>query len=52
MNTGKTASSDKAQLDKFKEAAKQARTDDSEEAFDRVVKGVAKTPPAKTDRKE
>lgn len=36
-----------SQLDKFKETAKQVETDNSEEAFDRALKRVAKakTPP-------
>ena len=42
----------KTQLDKFKEAAKEVETDDSEETFDRRLKQVAKAPqpkPAKRD---
>lgn len=31
----------KSQIDKFKEAAKQSETDDSEEAFDRALRRVA-----------
>jgi hypothetical protein len=36
----------KSQLERFKETAKQVETDDSEEAFDRTLKKVAKAPPA------
>lgn len=32
-----------SQIDKFKEAARKAETDDSEEAFDRALKQVAKS---------
>jgi hypothetical protein len=34
----------KPQIDKFKEAAREVRTDDSEERFDRVLKKVATSP--------
>jgi len=39
-----TVDKPKSQLAKFKEAAKQAETDDSEEAFDRALKKVAIQP--------
>ena len=32
----------KAQIDKFKDAAREAETDDSEDRFDKVLKRVAK----------
>jgi hypothetical protein len=35
----------KSQFDKFKEAAREVETDDREEAFDAIVKKVAKAPP-------
>jgi hypothetical protein len=35
-----------SQLRKFKGAAREVRTDDSEERFDRMLKRVAGTPPA------
>lgn len=38
------------QLDKFKEAARQHETDDSEAAFDAMVKKIAKAPPPKPDK--
>ena len=38
---------EKPQIDKFREAARELQTDDSEEAFDRVLKKVVKAPPAK-----
>lgn len=37
----------KSQIDKFREAARELETDDSEEHFDRVLKKVAKSPPPK-----
>ena len=41
----------KSQIDKFKETAKQVETDNSEEAFDRALKRVAKSPaPTKPKR--
>jgi hypothetical protein len=47
----KTADDKKSQLERFKETAKQVETDDSEEAFDRALKRVAKPlPPAKEAR--
>lgn len=38
-------SQSKSQLDKFKETAREVETDDSEEAFDRTLKQVAKAKP-------
>lgn len=37
------------QLDKFKQAARELETDDSEEAFDAKLKKIAKAPPPKDD---
>ncbi len=37
----------KSQIDKFKEAAKEAETDNSEEVFDRVLQKLTKAPPRK-----
>ncbi|MER8864788.1 hypothetical protein NKI19_13890 [Mesorhizobium sp. M0751] len=37
----------KEQIEKFREAARELETDQSEEAFDRVLKKVAKAPPPK-----
>jgi hypothetical protein len=34
----------KAQIDKFKEAARELETDDSEERFAQVLKKIAKSP--------
>ena len=39
---------EKAQIQKFKEAARKAETDDSEEHFDRTLKKVAKPPKSDT----
>lgn len=41
----------KQQIDKFRDAARELETDQSEEAFDRIVKGIAKAPPPKSDEK-
>ena len=40
------ASREKSQLDKFHEAARELGTDESEEAFDRVLKKVGSAKPA------
>lgn len=40
-----------AQIDKFREAAHELETDDSEEAFDAKLKKIAKAPPAKDSAK-
>lgn len=42
--------SSKSQLEKFKEAAREVETDDREEAFDAIVKKIAKAPPPKDDK--
>ncbi len=42
MPESKIPADKKSQLERFKEAAKSSGTDDSEEAFDRVLKKVAK----------
>ncbi|MER8416231.1 DNA-binding protein [Mesorhizobium sp. M1329] len=39
-----------SQVDKFREAARELETDQSEEAFDRVLKKVAKAPPQKEEK--
>lgn len=39
----------KPQIDKFREAARELETDQSEEAFDRVLKKVAKAAHPKND---
>ena len=41
----------KPQVDKFREAARELETDESEERFARIVKGIAKAPPSKADKK-
>ncbi|MCR4268752.1 DNA-binding protein [Nitratireductor sp. ZSWI3] len=40
----------KTQREKFEEAARELGTDQSEEAFDRALKKVAKAPPPKDDK--
>ncbi|WP_172833697.1 hypothetical protein [Mesorhizobium sp. ORS 3428] len=40
------------QIEKFKEAARQLETDESEEKFDQIVKKIAKTKPEDKDRKK
>lgn len=42
--TSKTPKRESTQIDKFKEAAREAGTDDSEEHFDEKLKRVAKAP--------
>jgi len=42
--------SPKTQKEKFEEAARELETDDSEEAFDKKLKKIAKTPPPKGDK--
>ena len=39
-----------SQVDKFREAAREVETDDREEAFDAIVKKIAKSPPPKDDK--
>ena len=41
---------EKSQVEKFCEAARELETDQSEEAFDRALKKVAKAPPPKDDK--
>jgi len=43
---------DKSQIDKFREAARELETDDSEEAFDAKLKKVAKASPSKPPEKK
>jgi len=38
------------QADKFREAARQAETDEREDAFDRIVKKIAKAPQPKVEK--
>ena len=42
----------KSQLDKFKDAAREHATDDSEEAFDEALKKVGSVKPSKDDKTE
>jgi hypothetical protein len=42
----------KPQIEKFREAARELQTDESEEAFDQVLKKVAKSPPPKDDKRK
>lgn len=44
------ASREKSQLDKFHEAARELGTDESEEAFDRVLKKVGSAKPAPLEK--
>lgn len=41
------ANQDKAQVERFREAAREVETDDREEAFDQTLKRIAKVPPSK-----
>lgn len=47
-NTSKKTAS---QYEKFKQAAREAETDDREDAFDRIVKKIAKPAPSPKDKK-
>lgn len=38
------------QIDKFREAARELETDDSEKRFDQMVEKIAKAPPPKPDK--
>ena len=40
----------KSQSDKFKDLARELETDESEEAFDRTLRKIAKPPPEKGGR--
>ena len=42
---------DKSQLEKFKEAAREAECDTDEKAFEEALKKVAKSPLSKAERK-
>lgn len=50
MPKDESATKTKSQLDKFREAAREHETDDSEEHFDAIVKKIAKSPPPKDDK--
>jgi len=39
-----------SQIDRFREAARELETDDSEENFNRVLKKVVQSPPPKDDQ--
>lgn len=43
--------SDSSQVEKFREAARELETDESEENFDRALKRVAKATPPKDEKK-
>lgn len=47
MKSSESRKSEKSQVDKFREAARELETDQSEEAFDRVLRKVTKAPPPK-----
>jgi len=40
----------KPQVEKFREAAREAETDDREEVFDATLKRIAKAQPVKSDK--
>jgi len=44
------AETEKKQIDKFREAARELETDESEGNFDRVLKRVAKAPPPRDSK--
>tara|TARA_Y100001947_G_scaffold152089_1_gene153192 strand:- start:2820 stop:2975 length:156 start_codon:yes stop_codon:yes gene_type:complete len=43
---------DKSQLEKFKEAAREAECDTDEKAFEEALKKVAKSPPGKAEKSD
>ncbi|WP_295815124.1 DNA-binding protein [uncultured Nitratireductor sp.] len=47
---GTTTKSDEAQFKRFQEAARNLETDESEEAFDRVLKKVGSAKPAPVEK--
>lgn len=47
-----TENTTKKQIDKFRAAARELETDDSEEAFDAKLKRIAKAPPPKDQTKK
>lgn len=52
MSSKKTETqSARPQIDKFREAARELETDEREEAFDALVKKIAKSEPPKGDDK-
>lgn len=40
----------KPQVEKFRETARELEADESEDAFDRIVKKIAKAPPPKEEK--
>jgi len=42
----------KTQREKFEDAAREAETDDREEAFDATLKRIAKAPPPKDEKQK
>lgn len=48
----KATAKKQSQVERFKEAARELETDDSEEAFDRTLKRVAKAPKPKDGNKK
>ena len=47
-----TKKTDQSQLEKFKEAAREAECDTDEKAFEEALKKVAKAPPGKSDKSD
>lgn len=47
MSSSKVTVAEKSQREKFEEAARELEADQSEEAFDRALKKIAKVPPPK-----
>ena len=50
--TKTTKQSPTRQADKFRKAARELETDQSEEAFDRIVKSIAKKKPKDDDKEK
>lgn len=49
MTKTKSQQEEKSQADKFREAARELETDESEENFDRALKRIAVVPPKPKD---
>lgn len=47
-----TKKTDQSQLEKFKEAAREAECDTDEKAFEEALKKVAKSPPGKSGKSD
>lgn len=49
---GVNLDTNKSQLDKFREAARELETDDDEERFEEKLRGIVKQPPKQGNKKD